>query len=71
MTYFGKLEFKAYLDWQRVRKLASTVFLTNEDSPFHLWQNKNLVKYQKVLKHYDHYFTLEVHSWEDYVHGKA
>ena len=31
------------------------MFIINNHASFHLWWQKNLVKYQKVSKYYDHY----------------
>ena len=34
--------------------LSETISISNKDPSFHLWQMKNLVKYQKVSKYYDY-----------------
>ena len=42
---FSDLEFK--IIWQLVRQLLYMVLISNHHAPFHLWQKKNLEKYQK------------------------
>ena len=38
-----------------MRQLVYTVFTANNHASFHLSQKKNLVKYQEILKYYDHH----------------
>ena len=42
-----------------MRQLVCTTFITNNHTSLHLWWKENLVKYQKVLKHYVHHCNKE------------
>ena len=41
-----------------MKQLVYTIFITNNRVSFHLWQNESLIKYQKVLKYYDHDYSM-------------
>ena len=46
--------------WQH----AYFIFITNNHAPFHIWQRKNLVKFQKVSKYNDHDCSIKIISYE-------
>lgn len=37
-----------------MRQIIYTMLINDNHISFHLWQNKNLVKYQDASKYYDH-----------------
>ena len=39
---------------QLMKQLVYTISITNNHTSFRLWGEKNLLKYPKVSKHYDH-----------------
>ena len=44
--------------------MAYTICITDNDAAFHMWQRKNLVKYQKVWKYNDHDCSIKVILYE-------
>ena len=46
------------------KRVAYTICITDNDAPFHMWQRKNLVKYQKVWKYNDHDCSIKVSLYE-------
>ena len=43
---------------------AYFIFITNNHAPFHIWQRKNLVKFQKVSKYNDHDCSIKIILYE-------
>ena len=41
-------------------QLLYTIFISNIPASFHLWQNENLVKHQKVSKYYAIDYRLKI-----------
>ena len=48
--------------WQH----AYTISITSNHVPFHMWQKKNLVKYQKLSKYNDHNCSIKIILYEIY-----
>ena len=45
-------------------RVAHTICITDNHAPFHMWQRKNLVKYQKVSKYNDRGCSIKVILYE-------